>query len=246
MKYMGSKNRIAKYILPIMLKGREAEQYFIEPFVGGCNITDKVTGNRVASDNNPYLIEMWKGLQSGNTRIKHIPKEIYEYYRNLFKNKTIADSDTMFNIGWIGFMASYNGRFFDGGYSGHDVSGRNYIAEQIRNTELQISKIQDVEFFCSDYSELNIPDNSIVYCDIPYKNTKQYTYSLGFDYNKFWNWAENKTIEGHIVFVSEYTAPKNFVSIWEKPVTNSLNTYKTYHPVEKLFVHRSILKMIIK
>jgi DNA adenine methylase len=34
MKYMGSKNRIAKEILPIMLKER-GQRTWVEPFVGG-------------------------------------------------------------------------------------------------------------------------------------------------------------------------------------------------------------------
>ena len=38
MKYMGSKNRIAKYILPIILKDRLEGQWYVEPFCGGCNI----------------------------------------------------------------------------------------------------------------------------------------------------------------------------------------------------------------
>ena len=33
MKYMGSKRRIAKHILPIMLANRTEGQYFVEPFV---------------------------------------------------------------------------------------------------------------------------------------------------------------------------------------------------------------------
>jgi len=37
MKYMGSKTRIAKYILPIMLKERKEGQVWVEPFVGGGN-----------------------------------------------------------------------------------------------------------------------------------------------------------------------------------------------------------------
>lgn len=41
---MGSKNRIAKHLLPIMLK--EAEKHgitkWVEPFVGGANMIDKV------------------------------------------------------------------------------------------------------------------------------------------------------------------------------------------------------------
>lgn len=35
MKYMGSKSRIAKYILPIILKDRKDGQYYVEPFCGG-------------------------------------------------------------------------------------------------------------------------------------------------------------------------------------------------------------------
>ena len=45
MKYMGSKARFAKDLLQIILKDRTEEQYYVEPFVGGCNIIDKVKGN---------------------------------------------------------------------------------------------------------------------------------------------------------------------------------------------------------
>ena len=38
MKYMGSKRRIAKYILPIMLKDRIENQYFYDLFCGGGNV----------------------------------------------------------------------------------------------------------------------------------------------------------------------------------------------------------------
>lgn len=60
MKYMGSKSRIAKHILPIILDGRKDGQYYAEPFCGGCNVIDKVPGNRIANDSNPYLIAMWE------------------------------------------------------------------------------------------------------------------------------------------------------------------------------------------
>lgn len=35
MKYVGSKNRHAKEILPIILKDRKPDQWYVEPFVGG-------------------------------------------------------------------------------------------------------------------------------------------------------------------------------------------------------------------
>ena len=78
MKYMGSKNRIAKHILPIILKDRKENQYYVEPFVGGANIIDKVGGNRIGADINPYLIEFFKGLQNSRDLIFDIPKTLYD------------------------------------------------------------------------------------------------------------------------------------------------------------------------
>ena len=233
MKYMGSKARIANEILPIILKNRKQNQYYVEPFCGGCNIIDKVDGNRIASDSNKYLIEMFKGLQENYNRPIEIRKELYNRARTEYNNGTnIEFSD--FEIGWIGFMGSFNGRFFDGGYSGI-VGKRNYISEQIRNTESQIRNIIGVEFNSCSYNELDIPYNSIIYCDPPYKGTKQYSTSKKFDHDKFWQWCRDMSGKGHEVFVSEYNAPDDFECVWSKEVTNSINTKKTYKPIEKLF-----------
>ena len=52
-------------------------------------------------------------------------------------------------------MASFNGRWFDGGYSGHNYpikSGktRDFITENINNTRNQIEKIKSVEWYSGD------------------------------------------------------------------------------------------------
>lgn len=244
---MGSKSKIAKEILPIILQNRKPNQYYVELFVGGCNSIDKVGGLRIGNDINPFLIAMWKGLQNELQRPKEIDKGTYSYWRSVYNEKRINYTDEeMFMIGWIGFMGSFNGRFFDGGYSGHNVNGRDYISEQIRNTESQIDNIKGINFTSLDYSELAIPNNSILYLDIPYKDTKQYSYSKDFDYDKLYKYAECKTKEGHDVFISEYTAPDDFVCIWQKEVTNAMNTIKTYRPIEKLFTHYSIADRFMK
>ena len=235
MKYMGSKNRIAKEILPIILKDRKINQYYVEPFCGGLGTFDKVTGLRIGNDKNKYLIAMWKGLQENRPRPQEISKELYSKARTEYNNKTNIEFDD-FMIGWIGWMGSFNGRFFDGGYSGKTET-RNYIDEQIRNTEKQISTLQRAEFYSCDYDKLIYPDNSIIYCDIPYKNTKQYSTSKNFDHDKFWQWCRDMTKQGHQVFVSEYQAPDDFICVWSKEVTNSMNTTVTYKPVERLFVY---------
>ena len=241
MKYMGSKNRIAKYLLPIILKDRKENQYYVEPFVGGANMIDKVEGLRIGSDVNKYLIVLWKGLQKNLDRPYTIDKELYSSARTAY-NSDDKSTFTDFIIGWIGWMGSYNGRFFDGGYSGHLVGKRDYITEQIRNTEAQISKIKGVHFIYSSYDELEIPNNSIIYCDIPYKDTTQYSSSKNFNYDNFWSWVRKKSQEGHQVFVSEYNAPADFECVWEMEVTNSMNTTKTYKPIEKLFKYKGLLK----
>lgn len=235
MKYMGGKSKIAKDILPIILDGRRKEQWYIEPFCGGLGTFDKVTGNRLACDNNKYLIAMWQGLQQNKERPIYITKELYSDARTEFNNKTnIKFSD--FEIGWIGWMASFNGRFFDGGYSG-TVGKRDYINEQIRNTEKQIPLIKGAVFESGDYRETSMfyPDNSIIYCDIPYKGTKQYATSKSFDYDSFYNWCRNMKHFGHRVFISEYDAPNDFTCVWEKEVTNSMNSTITYRPTERLY-----------
>ena len=237
MKYMGSKNRIANDILPIILKDRKEGQWYVEPFCGGLGTFDKVVdGNKIANDKNKYLIAMWNGLKENRERPKQISKELYSRARTEFKNNTNIEFDD-FMIGWIGWMASFNGRFFDGGYSG--CSGkRDYIDEQIRNTEKQIPLLSKSIFTNFEYFDLEIPPESIIYCDIPYKDTKQYLTSRDFNHADFWEWTRKMTKSGHTVFISEYQAPEDFECVWEKKITNTMSLDKTYKPTEKLFIYK--------
>ena len=242
MKYMGSKNRIAKEIIPILLKDRKEDEYFVDVFAGGCNLIDKIPGKRIANDKNKYLIAMWKGLQEERQRPYEISKDLYSCARDVYNGKEVRFEHKMnmddFMIGWVGWMASYNGRFFDGGYSGHCVgkTERDYISEQIRNTEKQIPLIKGVIFTNLNYKDIKFKNkNCVIYCDPPYKGTKQYATSKDFDHDHFWQWCRGLSKQGHRVFISEYNAPEDFKVVWEKEVTNSMNTKNTYKPVEKLF-----------
>ena len=241
MKYMGSKARIAKDILPIILANRKQGQFYVEPFVGGCNIMDKVEGNRIGADLNKYLIAMWKFLvQDEYVFPNYIGRTTYSSWRDKWHKRNsneLGIDDAM--IGWIGFMGSFNGRFFDGGYSGHNVEikggVRNYISEQINNTLSQVEKLKGVDFRWSDYKSLDIPPESIIYCDPPYKGTTQYHLSKCFDYNRFYMWCRKMKSEGHTIFVSEYDMPHDFKLMWEKPVKTSLNQKITKIGTERLY-----------
>ena len=81
MKYQGSKNKIAKHILPIILKDRKERQWYVEPFMGGGNMIDKVDGLRIGNDLNYHLIEMWRALQNGWVPPDEISEAEYKYLK---------------------------------------------------------------------------------------------------------------------------------------------------------------------
>ena len=239
MRYMGSKSRIAKHILPIILEGRRDGQYYVEPFCGGCNLIDKVPGNRIANDSNPYLIAMWDALSWGWDPPKIIEREHYCEVRECYNQNT--DAYPMHYIGWVGFVGSFNGKFF-GGYSGHSVTRktgeiRDDIGEAARNILAQAPLLDGVQFANRSYADMSIPPNSIIYCDPPYAGVTKYKYSI--DHEKFWAWCRERVSEGHSVFVSEYNAPDDFVCVWEQKLRMCVNPGIGKQAIEKFFIHKS-------
>jgi DNA adenine methylase len=236
MVYQGSKDRIKKFILPIMLEDRQEGQYFVEPFVGGCNSLCHVDNPRIGADSNPYLVAMWKDLQDGRAFPTDISREEYNHERTLFRTGLSSD---LGRTGYIGFNGSYGGRFFDGGYAGTTVtkSGkvRNYPNERYNNIMKQVPMIKGIEFYACEYDKLVIPNNSIIYCDIPYKGTKQYINSGNFDYDKFYDWCRYMRNLGHTIFVSEYSMPEDFIEVWSKPIKVGLKQDNSKTNIEKLF-----------
>lgn len=103
MKYMGSKNRIAKEILPIMLKER-GDRTWVEPFVGGANMIDKVQGKRIGADINPYLIDALIAIRDC---VSDLPKNNKEFTEDDYKQ--LRKSDDYKYKGYAGFAFSYSG-----------------------------------------------------------------------------------------------------------------------------------------
>ena len=223
--------RFVKEILPIILKDRKENQWFVDLFCGGCSIAQEVDGKVIANDKNKYLIAMFKGLQENRNRPTEITKDLYNVARDVYNGREILFEHKMNMtddmVGWIGWMGSANGRFFDGGYSGKSNTKigtvRDYIKEAISNIEKQLPKMIGVQFENKDYTELEIPNESIIYCDIPYQGTKQYSTSKDFNHSNFWNWCREKANQGHTIFISEYNAPADFECVWQKEAKSSLS-----------------------
>ncbi len=232
MKYQGSKRRIAKDILPLILKDRQPNQWYVEPFVGGANLIDKVEGNRIGSDINKYVIALLNEMKNNNfiDKLPHVGETEYKKIQNDKNNYP----DWV--VGYVGFNLSFGAKFF-GGYRRDKAGIRNYENEAQQNLKAQQNLIKDVLFFCCNYYELDIPPNSIIYCDPPYQGTTKYKNSI--DYDMFWEWCRNKTKEGHKVFISEYNAPNDFECIWSKEIVSSLTKDTgSKKGIEKLFIYK--------
>lgn len=250
MVYIGSKNRIAKYLLPFLTKYLTPGRWYVEPFAGGMNMMDKVNHpKRIAGDSNNYLIAMWRWMVEKDYDFpKKITKEDYAQYRELFntlnKSKTRGNGDTSIEafIGWIGLMASVNGKFYQGSYCNTHPEKRDYVKEHINNVLAQKDKLKGVVFKCGSYDEIDIPENSVIYCDPPYAGTTNYKASKGVDHGAFFEWCRDKTAQGNDVLISEYTAPNDFIPVWKMQLTTSLCPTNTHKSIEKLFVHESIVE----
>lgn len=107
MVYMGSKNRIAKELIPIITKDLKPNQWYVEPFVGGANMIDKIEHPyKLGADNNKYLIALLEAVQNGQELLEHITKDEY------IAVKTNKDNYPDWYVGFVGFVCSFRGKFW--------------------------------------------------------------------------------------------------------------------------------------
>lgn len=242
MKYMGSKNKIAKYICPIIqnIIDNNSITCYIEPFVGGSNIIEHINCKcKIGSDNNYYLIEFMKKLQSGWNPLTEVDmtKQLYDDIKN---NKDKYPPEI---VALAGLCATYNSIWFSG-YAGivHTKTGviRNYYDEAVRNILKQINNLMDVSYFNMDYrlyylknEKVKTSEKFLFYCDPPYAGAAKY--HCEFNHTEYWEWVR-KMSEKHIVICSEYNAPADFECIWSKEIAITLGRNNGKKSVEKLFL----------
>ncbi len=225
MQYMGSKNRVAKILLAVIERERKPGQTWVEPFVGGANMIDKVPGPRIGNDSHKYLIAMWKALQTGWIPPTEISKEMYY---NVKVNQETYPPEL---VGFVGFLCSFGSKWW-GGYAFNN-RGDNYAERGSRVLVKQATRLKDVVFTCENYLDMEIPTESLIYCDPPYEGTTKYKDK--FDHISFWEWCRKMTREGHTVFISEYHAPEDFICVAEIKHKTILDKNSNYERIEKLF-----------
>ena len=244
--YQGSKNRLAKYIIPILnklIKENNCE-IFIDACCGGANIIANtkypiICNKKYGFDNNKYLIALFDKIKFDNLEYIHIDENEYKKVKQdfLLGNNTYED----WYYGYVGFLFSYGGLFWGVYARGTDAKGnpRNMGRERYNNLINQKEALKDTIFTIQNIFDINLDKlnkNMLIYIDPPYKDTKQYN-KQKFDTEKFWNLVREMS-KRCIVVVSEYEAPNDFITIWEKDLLQNINRKALDRQLatEKLFV----------
>ena len=105
-----------------------------------------------------------------------------------------------------------------------------------RLERLERMESQNVQIVASadDYCNYVYKDGDVVYCDPPYENTDKYT--VDFDNEAFWQWCRTRDFP---VYISEYLAPEDFISVWSKEKRRLFNhSVLSSNAVEHLFLHK--------
>lgn len=170
-------------------------------------------------DTDPYVRWCWSFGNCGRT---------YAYGRDLehFK-KTLHDmltADSVYDryIAWHDVVRQID----------RDIGSKKLAAgtEQLQDVERlqRLNKLQTLKpridglenenrftVYTEDYADVDIPPNSLVYCDIPYKTMERKYYGVRFDWDRFYEWCESfaKDRPDCKLIVSEYTMPDSFECI---------------------------------
>ena len=226
MQYLGGKSRQAKHIAAILQAARDPGDRYTEPFMGGASVLVRMDGERYASDSHEALITMWWAVQSG----WRPPHELSEAdWRVLKDANDPADPMTAF----AGFGCSFGGGWFKGYGRGSRVGG--CPGKSHRSIARKAPALDGARITHADYRSTE--PVGVIYCDPPYAGTTQYKGVEPFDGAEFWRYMRAWVDAGAKVFVSEYSAPDDWVCVWSQRAGGS-QLAKSHH-VDRLWAHES-------
>jgi hypothetical protein len=103
----------------------------------------------------------------------------------------------------------------------------------------QLIKPEQIYFYNKSYEQIEIKKNSVIYCDIPYKNTAGYDENKIFKRDEFLNWANDQE---NPVYISEYKVDDNrfkeIYSIEKRSLLGKCKNKNLYN-LERLYVNKS-------
>lgn len=245
--YMGSKWRLADWILSYLpdapIDG-ERERVFVDLFAGGCAMThaaiksgrfDKVIANDLSVA--PQVFK--KAVEYGTDDWKEWVSR--EEFKALDTNTVDGFAKAlMFGYGYKTYSYGYSNlkaqiakNVFECGIRGDSYNGRCTSLERFHVFDQLYHSCDLSRLIISnvDYSNVDIPDGAIVYCDPPYLNTQKY--ETHFNYQDFEDWLARVD---YPVFVSEFTCPSGCSVITSRARTCAMAASNNAKRTESLYI----------
>lgn len=175
-----------------------------------CRVPQK-DGPRIGADINKYMVALHIALANGWQPPRTMTEAEYKHIK--FNNDQYPPELVAFAATGLTFGSVW---FFDGGFARSEPDRCRQSADSCLR---DVPGLKGAKFIHSSYDELEIPPQSLIYCDPPYLQTAGYGGSaqvieIGdsgakniWRAYKFWQWADRMVEAGHTVFVSEYTGP---------------------------------------
>ena len=249
MKYLGGKYILGKRLAPLVKGYLEPHHTYVEPMVGGGGMLShmlNIDNPIIANDIDMEVIAFWQSLQNGRSDFpQHLTREKYYDIKNHSTDSALR--------AYVGYGCSFGGKKW-GGYA-QNKRGTNYamlektsanrMMESFRNFAMEayngsiqmgelFRKRKELTFTSGSYLDMVLPENCVIYCDPPYKNTTgMNTYK--FDHNIFYDWVLKRASQGDIILISEYDCPIG-QKIFEYKKTQKIDVKGTITRYERLYV----------
>lgn len=231
--YRGNKETASYHIARFVENLMTDRKQVVDLFCGGCSVACELPKHLrvIANDANPYLISMLHVLKHDLWSDPPVPvdQEFYSMMKEelkkdytTFKHTGDAlktDIETLVlraKIGWAGYAGS-SGDFmssFCGRSRGSATDKTFYRAKKILETVSALKK-NDVQLTCFDYQNFSVDVPTVFYCDPPFAGKLQYP-ATSFDSETFFSWCREMVKKGHVILLSETSAPDDFKLVWNR------------------------------
>lgn len=122
-----------------------------------------------------------------------------------------------------------------------EIYGLQDLMQSLESLESleSLQSLERLQQFSTDYAEIEIKKDSVIYCDIPYKGTDGYN-KIDFDHERFYSWSKKQT---ELCFISSYEMPEDFIPIAEFNHRSILSATKNNLVLEKVFIPKHQLEL---
>lgn len=200
-------------------------------------------------DKDPYIKICWSFGNNGRTYL--YSQEIEPYKKSMHNAVVFNEFDDLakevlkMERFKDGFTINQRRLFLRQKIEQYRINGIPKVLHQFLN-EKQLQRLEQLErlqFTSLDYRQVNIKQNSIAYCDIPYIGTAEYDNE--FNHKEFYDWADS---QDNPVFISEYRLDDDrFKAVWMQKKRSMLSSKKDYKAnIEKVFANKAAQDLIHK